>query len=370
MTTTSSSRPQSPTQTGGILFGAMTMRAGAGGIARVARLMARVLAEEAGHLGRSARALILSDDKPPPDIALPAAVTYHSRIWFTAQSLRASLRCRHFIYDGCHLAQVHQVPGLRHRPFLTFLHGIEIWEDAKPGYLRSARMAHMLLSNSDFTRQRAAELHGPEFLTARVCWLATEADDPPPPRPPASGPPEVIIVGRLETERYKGHRKLIESWPKVVAAVPDAILRIVGQGPDYEPIRELAAQSSVANRIILAGFVPDQMLEDLYARASVFAMPSRGEGFGLVYIEAMRHGLPVIGSVHDAAPEVICNGQTGYVVDVRQPDELPDRIIALLRDPDLARKMGEAGRRRWAEHFRFSAFRQRFAPLLREFLDF
>jgi phosphatidylinositol alpha-1,6-mannosyltransferase len=106
----------------------------------------------------------------------------------------------------------------------------------------------------------------------------------------------------------------------------------------------------------------------VWTECNVFAMPSRGEGFGLVYIEAMRHGLPVIASVHDAAPEVNLDGVTGYNVNLDRPDELGDRVIHLLRDEDSAARMGDAGRRRWAEHFRYSAFRDRFLPILTDFL--
>jgi phosphatidylinositol alpha-1,6-mannosyltransferase len=98
-------------------------------------------------------------------------------------------------------------------------------------------------------------------------------------------------------------------------------------------------------------------------------MPSQGEGFGLVYIEAMRHGLPVIATDTDAAPEVVVHGQTGFTVNPKRPDELPDALIHLLRNQDEAVRLGETGRQRWAEHFRYSAFRTRFLPLLREFLS-
>ena len=97
-------------------------------------------------------------------------------------------------------------------------------------------------------------------------------------------------------------------------------------------------------------------------------MPSRGEGFGLVYVEAMRHGLPVIGSVHDAASEVIVDGKTGYVLDPDEPGALAAALVRLLREPGHAAGLGEAGRRRWAEHFRYGAFRERFGRLLDEFL--
>jgi phosphatidylinositol alpha-1,6-mannosyltransferase len=180
----------------------------------------------------------------------------------------------------------------------------------------------------------------------------------------------VLIVGRLENERYKGHRELIACWPRVVAAVPGATLRIVGRGPDLKHLQTLVARSAAAECISFEGFVPDEALEALYTRATVFAMPSRGEGFGLVYIEAMRHGLPVIASTHDAAPEVVLDGKTGYTVNLDRPHELPERVIYLLKNPELARELGRNGQTRWAAHFRYSAFRDRFRPLLREFLGY
>src|ERR1700722_13408752 len=98
----------------------------------------------------------------------------------------------------------------------------------------------------------------------------------------------------------------------------------------------MAVSSPVASSIEVRGFVPEDQMEKIWGEASVFAMPSRGEGFGLVYIEAMRHGLPVIGSVHDAAPEINLDGQTGYNVNLDHPTDLGQRVVQLLRDPDQA----------------------------------
>jgi len=352
----------------GVCLGAYSLRPGHGGIARVARLMARVLAEELAGQARPVRALTLGDADPVEDLGLPVRPARTSRLRFVAGALWAGLGCRHFLFDGCQLAQVHRLPLLRKKPMLTFLHGIEIWEDAPARYVRSARRATLLLANSAFTRDKAERLHG-GFARARVCWLATEGDDPPPPAPPlAERRPEVLIVSRLG-ERYKGHEELIACWDRIAAAVPGATLRIVGTGPFNDRLRRLAAESPAAKYIVFEGFVPDADLDRLYAGATVFAMPSRGEGFGLVYIEAMRHGLPVLASDEDAAPEVVLHGETGYTVNRGRPDELPDALIHLLRNPGEASRLGEAGRRRWAEHFRFSAFRERFLPLLREFLS-
>ena len=350
----------------GVFLGAYSLRPGHGGIARVARLMAHVLAEEVAGQPRPVQCLTLGDAEVATDLSLQVTTTRGSRLRFAAGALQAARNCGHYLFDGCQLAQVHQLPFLRRKPMLTFLHGIEVWENAPPRYVRSARRASFLLANSAFTREKAHRLYG-GFDHAHVCWLATESDELPPPGL-QSRRPEVLIVSRLG-ERYKGHSELIACWGQVAAAVPGAILRIVGTGPDSDKLRRLAAQSPVASLIIFEGFVPDADLDRLYAGASLFAMPSRGEGFGLVYIEAMRHGLPVVASDEDAALEVVIHGETGYTVNLKRTHELPDALIHLLRNPDEAARFGEAGRRRWAEHFRFSAFRNRFLPMLREFLS-
>jgi phosphatidylinositol alpha-1,6-mannosyltransferase len=116
------------------------------------------------------------------------------------------------------------------------------------------------------------------------------------------------------------------------------------------------------------GFVPDQALPAYWANSVVFAMPSRGEGFGLTYIEAMRWGLPVIASVHDAGQEINIHGETGLNVDLASPSALHDAVIELLLNRDLAARMGAAGQERWRQHFCYSAFRARFSKELHRFL--
>jgi len=351
-----------------VLFGVDSLRAGNGGICRVARLMARVL-EEMRDEGRvKVRTVVLGDNEPPTDLSLPVQACGRSRAWFALKALRQAMGCSHCLYDSASIAQIQRLPLLRRRPSLMFLHGIEIWEDTLPKYVAAARRMTALVSNSSYTRARAQRSHG-GFDRASICWLATESDVPGagweegPPRAP-----EVLIVSRID-EKYKGHRQLIACWPQVVARVPEAALNIVGSGPDLAALKAEAARSPVAEKIRFHGFVAEPELEQMYARARVFAMPSRGEGFGLVYIEAMRHGLPVVAAVHDAASEIVLDGQTGYAVDLDRPDELPGRLIELLTEPEKARQLGEAGQRRWAAHFRYQSFRERFRPILEDFFS-
>lgn len=339
------------------------------GIGRVARLVAQVVAEEirAGRLVASGA--VLSDAVLPGDFPIPMTVAGKSRLKFVAAATRAQLSHTHFFYDFLGMARAHGwLPFLR-RPYLVMVCGIEAWPGpfTRPDRVASARRATMLVAISEHTRKRASELD-PTFSRARVCWLGTLEDNLPKASRVVDKEPRVLILARMDEMDYKGHKELIECWPKVVDAIPKAILTIAGGGPKAADYRQLAAKSVAASRIEFTGVVPEEHIEDLWTRAMVFAMPSRGEGFGLVYIEAMRQGIPVIASCHDAGAEVNIDGQTGYNVNMDRPNELPDRLIRLLRDPDHAATLGTNGQRRWAEHFCYSAFRGRFLPLLQEFV--
>ena len=116
------------------------------------------------------------------------------------------------------------------------------------------------------------------------------------------------------------------------------------------------------------GGVDDATRDACLRGCRCFCLPSRGEGFGLVYIEAMRHGLPVLASVHDAGQEVVMDGVTGYTVDLDRPGHLATRLVELLKDHETTQRMGDAARDQWARNYRFSAFRDRLAPILTEFL--
>lgn len=350
-----------------VLLVADSFEQGANGIARVARLMARVLAEEIalGHVEGEAVALRGGGEGLPIEVRSMRG----SRIALVAAVHRAALTHSHFLYDFTGIARAHPRIGALARPYLTWIHGIEAWEDAEEKRLARARGADTLLANSQYTLERAQASHrGLEH--AEVCWLATERDDAGDPRESRnSHAPIVTILARLdEGGGYKGHRELIACLPEVLARVPDARLRVIGKGPGREVIGKLVADSPVRAQIDMVGFVPEHALGRLFAESAVLAMPSRGEGFGLAYAEAMRHAVPVIGSVHDAAREVNVSGVTGYNVDLAQPGELAARIVELLTQPELARAMGRAAQAHWTAELRYSCFAARFRPILQRFL--
>jgi phosphatidylinositol alpha-1,6-mannosyltransferase len=352
-----------------VMLGADSLRKGASGIGRVARLMARVLGEEVSAGRLEAEAIALSDDGAADDLGIPVRTLRGSRPRFVYEMHRAALRYSHFIYDFTGIARAHPRVAPLRRPYLTWIHGIEIWEGARADRLRRAQRADVLLANTEYTRARANALH-PGLGHARVCWLATEENVAPPMPSTPPEAPTVLILSRLDAGGgYKGHRELITAWPRVMHEVSGARLVIAGDGPGMPTIRSWVDGSPARAQIELTGFVKDAVLDQLWQRASLFAMPSRGEGFGIAYVEAMRHGLPVLGSVHDAAVEVNADGEAGLNVDLDSPDELPSLLKGILDDGDALRRLGTSAHARWQREFRYDAFRARFLPFLSQLLN-
>lgn len=338
-----------------VFVGGATFAPGRGGIARVARMTARALAEEGADLK-----LASFLDAEPIRIAGADASLGRGKRWrFLASCHAGAFDSDRFIYDSVGTARAHaRIPGLR-RPYAVWIHGIEVWHGLRRDRERALRGAALVLSNSDFTLERFRQQHF-DLPGARVCALATEDDCKPAADPSFHGPPTVLILSRIEQgEFYKGHRELIEIWPCVADAVPDAELVVAGHGSGLEEVRALAQASPARESIEVVGFVPESEIEGLWAKSWVFAMPSRGEGFGLVYAEAMRNAIPVVASVHDAGCEVNVDGETGFNVDLDRPSDLKERLIALLRDPELCARIGKQGREHWSGKYRYSAFRNR-----------
>jgi glycosyltransferase involved in cell wall biosynthesis len=177
----------------------------------------------------------------------------------------------------------------------------------------------------------------------------------------------ILTVGRwLANERYKGMDTLITALPRLLTRWPELQLVAVGDGDDRVWLEELAEKNGVNRHVHFLSGLSFQELSACYEACEMFALPSRGEGFGLVYLEAMARGKPVIGGAHGGAPEVIEDGVTGYLVPHGDAAQLATSIETLLSDPALAQKMGGRGRQRVEREFRFSVFAKALKKILRE----
>jgi phosphatidylinositol alpha-1,6-mannosyltransferase len=339
---------------------AITLDPRGGGVAAVSRLIWRVFTE---HWGADCALLTLSHDGT--STAGPA-----DRLRFGADvaAVQAVGQAPWILYSHLGPARAHRyVPSPFRRPYAIFLHGIEAWRPLNRAQRETLEGASLLLANSRYTAARIAAAH-PWIGPIRVCSLALDPEAPhagSDRNGPAVGPRSVLIVARMSAaERYKGHDQLIDAWPAIASRVPDAELIVVGLGDDTARLADKARRMGLDRRVRFAGFVSDAQLAALYSQAAVFAMPSRDEGFGLVYLEAMKHKRPCIGSIHDAAGEVIDDNVTGLLVDQSDAAALTDAITSLLLNETLRTGMGALGYARWQSTFRYSSFRDRLIGLL------
>ncbi len=228
-------------------------------------------------------------------------------------------------------------------PLALVIHGIDAWEPPSRA-LAVRALAHVdrVISVSGFTRSRFLDWAPVE--AGRVVLLPNTIDLDrfrPGPGDPAlaarlgiAGRRTILTVARLDAaERLKGVDEVLQALGAVAREVPDIAYVIAGDGTDRARLEAEARARGLADRVIFAGHVDEDEKLALYRLADAYVMPSRGEGFGIVYLEAMACGLPVVASRLDAGREVLRDGALGIVVDPRDRGEVAAGILEALRRP-------------------------------------
>ncbi len=262
------------------------------------------------------------------------------------------------------------LPGLGRAPYLVSLLGIEVWRPLTRDRLRALNQATVRLAISAYTARRARQVN-PALGAIDVLPLALEERAPQGTLDETvlarAGEGYVLIVGRMAaSERYKGHDQLLDALP----ALPALRLVVAGDGDDRPRLEGRAAALGLSpQRVVFTGFVSEATLTELYRRSAVFAMPSRGEGFGLVYLEAMRQGKPCLAARDGAAREIVVDGETGLLVDPEKVSAIAAALGRLAGEPGLAGRLGEAGRRRFGAVYTPERFRAGLRPFLDRLID-
>lgn len=332
-----------------------------GGIQESARLAWQGLARDLGRDGCSPSLVSFGPVEPACAANAAAAPVYAAR---TRPGLALTVLSRRWDADAVllwHLGLARLLPwmrGCRH-DVIAFLHGIEAWRPWPP---RVLGRVHRFLCNSDFTWQ-AFTAHNPACASRphEVVWLGT-GEPAGPVRPPDPEPTALMLARLSRAEDYKGHREVLAAWPQVLERRPDARLWIAGDG-DLRPDLEQAA-AGLGDCVRFFGRVSEEVKQDLLARCHALVMPSRGEGFGLVYLEAMRLGRPCLVSTCDAGREVVNPPEAGLAADSADPDALAAALVDLLSSGPVWDAWSAAARRRYEAHFTAAHFQHRLGQAL------
>ncbi|MEO8204671.1 MAG: glycosyltransferase family 4 protein [Chthoniobacterales bacterium] len=232
------------------------------------------------------------------------------------------------------------VQKFRSIPYGVSMHGLELWQLHDISKRQALLQAKQVFPVSKWTRSAVVEQF-PQLVN-RCTVLANTFDAekfPLGPKPAEllrrynlSPDAKIILtVARLSAqERYKGIDEIIQALPKVLSQVENCHYLVVGKGDDLDRLRRDAEQAGVEDRVIFCGFIPAEELSAHYQLCDVYAMPSRGEGFGITYLEALASGKPALAGKMDASREALLEGNLGVLVNSDRPDEIADGLISLL----------------------------------------
>jgi len=261
-------------------------------------------------------------------------------------------------------------------PFWIFTHGIEAWGVERPALRRALARAACVVSVSRYTASRLIEEQGLD--PARVAILPGTFD---PllfqPRERSAGllarlgleldQPVLLTVARLAgRDRHKGYDLVLEALPGILGEVPGVHYVLVGEGDDRPRIERRIKDLGLERHVTLAGFVTDGELPDYYNLCSLFAMPSKREGFGIVYLEALACGKPTIAGNRDGARDALVDGELGVLVDPDDVAAFGTAAVEVLsgRHPNHAIYDPDGLRRRVVERFGPESFRARLEEIL------
>lgn len=295
------------------------------------------------------------------------------RLAFIRRVMATALRRR---IDFALIGHVNHAPlGLmikRLRPEFRYgvmVHGVEVWSRLSRMRRTALRAADFVMSVSDYTRRQVVELSGVDrdrvYLLPNTLTWGSDSDTTAQESAKERTAARLLSVCRLEaSEKYKGVDTVIRALPAVLRHLPDLQYVVVGSGSDLERHMRLAADLGVSDHVRFRGATDDATLRQCYRECDVFVLPSDGEGFGIVYLEAMAYAKPVIAANSRAVPEVVKHGETGLLVEYGNAEQLANSIVTLCLDQPRKKEMGAAGLLRLQEHFTFEQFKERLGELL------
>lgn len=346
------------------------------GIQRYNRSLCKVLSEYAQRRGIDLQILSLHDRPGFFDenyLLAPLVGCSGHRGLFILNALVALVRPCDVVVGG-HVDFVPLVAFARgvHRctKAVALTHGVEVWTRL-PFYERaalskleqvwtvSAYTAQQLVAEQDVVPSAirvVTDILDPDFLADALAWQSSG-------RQGISS--RLLTIARLTVgDRYKGVDRVISALPKVRRLIPDVNCTVIGDGNDRPYLQKLARTCGVSEIVHFAGRVSDEQLHAYLSGTDVLVLPSRKEGFGLVFLEAAAYHKPVVAGAHGGSPEVVVDGETGLLVHYDDQSALVGAITALLQSPGKRKALGEAGFQRVQSVYGYDDFRSTISQLL------
>lgn len=361
-----------------MIIGLFTGLGSIGGVQIAGRQTAAVLANAGRERGWPCVFFSLNDD-PGEQQASAAGTQFvfrgfgRNKVQFTLQVISLARRRPQLIFAAHpNLAPValllRTVAG--GVPLIVCAHGIEVWRPLPAMRRHALSRADLVIVPSSYTMRRTAEVQGVSASKiAKVPWaldtdLLRLSELPEPLPRDFPGGQVVLSVGRWTVEeRYKGADLLIRAVSQLSHHFPTLQLVMVGSGDDVPRLKQEARNYGVSGRIHFFTAVSRSELAGFYLNADIFALPSTGEGFGLVFLEAMAFGKPVIAANAGGVPDVVEHGRDGLLIEPTA-EAVSAALGRLLSNPALRKEFGAHGQKRVQSEFSFSSFEKRLSDTI------
>lgn len=264
-------------------------------------------------------------------------------------------------------------------PYAIVVHGLEAWDTKNPAHKKALGNANRVIAVSNYTGDRILKegyLEPEQIFVLPNTFDASQFQIQPKPDyllqkyGLSAEQPVILTVTRLQKgfSEYKGYDKILKALPKIRQSIPNVRYILGGKGDDIPRIESLIKSFELEDCVTLAGFIPEDELADHYNLCDVFAMPSKGEGFGIVYLEAMASGKPVLGGNKDGTVDPLVNGELGCLVDPDDVEAIANNLISILQGtyPNEIMYQPEKLREKTIDLFGYDRFCQTVAELIEE----
>ncbi len=336
-----------------------------GGISRVANLVLRFFNERSRSNSEKIFLNIFRDNniqKIANSNFVRKKFNNRSKFSFIINNFINSKDSQYILYDHLDLARSN-IFLIKKKPYIVFLYGIDIWNKNNIKRYESQRKSSLSIAISKFTEKKAKLAYG-NLHNVKVCWLSTIYDKI---NFKKKNTKDFNFLFLSRLEKGKGHIRTLNSFKKLKKK--NIKLMIVGKGPEYKSIKKKIIELKLEKKVKMFGFLSKERLNKVWSKTDVLIMPSRVEGFGLVYIEAMSRGIPIITSTQDAGKEINLHGKTGYSADLdnKKIDKLFFYINKISNNKYKLKEMGKNAKNRWKNNFSFKEFKKRFGKIIDDF---